>query len=207
MWAINRQSARALPRLACRSPSRSLPPARSWVNRALRPNAPEELMPRCRVGAPRHRTPSRCRDRRSARRQPAVAPALRPRRAAPGWATPDPALRAPKSAGQAEQACPSGGTAGASHLTTPKCLSVTAIVDFLRHLLRSLPARPYERWARHSRSPAIASIPSRTSRLEPSRSLPKGSQRPPRCVARNASLMALNEVRLSGRRKPCPSSG
>jgi len=47
-----------------------------------------------------------------------------------------------------------------------------------------------------SGNPAIAARPSRTCRLDPARSSPIGSQRPPRWPARNASVMALNDVRL-----------
>ena len=38
------------------------------------------------------------------------------------------------------------------------------------------------------------------------KSLPTGSQRPPRCAARNASATAVNELRFSERPRPWPSS-
>jgi precorrin-6B methylase 2 len=51
-------------------------------------------------------------------------------------------------------------------------------------------------------SPGISSRPALNSIVEPLKSLPTGSHRPPRCVARNASATAANERRFSGRRNP-----
>ena len=49
--------------------------------------------------------------------------------------------------------------------------------------------------------------PAGTSIVAPLKSSPTGSNRPPRCSARNASVTALNDLLFSGRRKPWPSSG
>jgi hypothetical protein len=56
-------------------------------------------------------------------------------------------------------------------------------------------------------NPAISSRPALNSIVEPAKSSPTGSQRPPRCAARNASTTALKERRFSGRPRPWPSSG
>ena len=50
--------------------------------------------------------------------------------------------------------------------------------------------------------PATSSRPALNSMVEPEKSSPTGSARPPRCSARNNSSTALNERRFSARRKP-----
>src|SRR5262245_10517110 len=50
--------------------------------------------------------------------------------------------------------------------------------------------------------PGIRSRPALNSMLEPAKSSPTGSKRPPRCCARKASTTAVNERRFSGRRNP-----
>ncbi|MFM1944560.1 MAG: hypothetical protein RI897_3542, partial [Verrucomicrobiota bacterium] len=45
------------------------------------------------------------------------------------------------------------------------------------------------------------------TRLDPSKSSPTGSTRPPKCAPKNSSVTALNDNRFSGRANPCPSSG
>jgi C4-dicarboxylate transporter, DctM subunit len=52
----------------------------------------------------------------------------------------------------------------------------------------------------------IRSRPARNSMVEPAKSSPTGSQRPPRWVARKASTTAVKERRFATRPKPCPSS-
>src|SRR5215470_17716219 len=65
-------------------------------------------------------------------------------------------------------------------------------------------AVPVHPTARAQARPGISSRPTRNSMLEPAKSSPTGSKRPPRCAARNASATALKERRFSGRRKPWP---
>src|SRR3954449_11932500 len=55
--------------------------------------------------------------------------------------------------------------------------------------------------------PGTCSAPTGTVMVAPLKSLPIGSNRPPNCSARNASVTALNDLLFSGRWKPWPSSG
>jgi hypothetical protein len=65
------------------------------------------------------------------------------------------------------------------------------------------------RTAQAATTPSCCRMPSpaRTSWLEPWKSSPTSSQRPPKWQCRNASVIALNASRFSGRAKPWPSSG
>src|SRR5215510_9813892 len=56
-------------------------------------------------------------------------------------------------------------------------------------------------------NPGTCSAPVGTVIFAPLKSLPTGSNRPPNCSARKASVTALNDLLFSGRWKPCPSSG
>jgi hypothetical protein len=70
-----------------------------------------------------------------------------------------------------------------------------------------LPVRALlRRMAMAQSNPEISSRPALNSIVEPTKSSPTGSQRPPRWAARNASTTALKERRLSGRPRPWPSS-
>jgi len=55
-------------------------------------------------------------------------------------------------------------------------------------------------------NPVISSRRTLNSIVEFAKSLPTGSQHPPRWATRNASAMAVNELRLSERPRPWPSS-
>ena len=92
---------------------------------------------------------------------------------------------------------PDGGAVAEGRSSTPiRTAAASAAGPRLRRGPASAASRPGT-WA----------APSPTSNLAPAKSWPIGSARPPRCAARNASAMALKEMRFSGTAKPCPSSG